>query len=64
MQTVHCCSVGINHRVWHMNIACADPERGKGGPTPSGNHKYIWFVRNTCPGPLKNHKTTIIGTPA
>ena len=48
-----------------MNIACADPEAGGGVRTPTGKSQiYIGFVSNTGPGPLKNHKANIIGTPA
>ena len=49
-----------------MNIACADTEGGGGRvPTPNGKSQiYTGFVSNTGPGPLKDHKATIIGTPA
>ena len=31
---------------------------GAGVWTPTKNHKVIWFLRNTSPDPLKNHKAT------
>ena len=41
---------------------CADPEGGRGSgpppPPPGKNHKYIFFLSNTGPDPLKNHKAT------
>ena len=32
---------GIKHGIWHMTIACADPEDGRGSRPQLENHKYI-----------------------
>ena len=45
----------------HSKASCAEIKRGGGcrglDPLPE-NHKAIWFLRNTSPDPLKNHKAT------
>ena len=55
-------------------LACSDPERGTGDWTPLDNDKYIGFLGNTVPDPLKKYKSSkrafnvlccvIIGPPA
>ena len=45
--------------VWHHD-AWAVPERGSDPPPPLKNYKkYIGFLNNTGPDPLKNHKNTV-----
>ena len=40
-------------------VLCMDPEHGTGDlDPPPENHKAIWFLSNTGPDPLKNHKAT------
>ena len=47
-----------------MNKACADPEGGGWRGSTGKSQIYTGFVSNTGPGPIKDHKATIIGTPA
>ena len=43
----------------HLKTARADPEGGLGVRTPPlENHKNIWFLSETGPDRLKNHKVT------
>ena len=49
---------GINCSAW---LSYADPEGGqevRTPPPPLENHKYIGFLSNTVPHPLKYHKIT------
>ena len=37
----------------HRAVLYADPEEGQGSKSPLKNHKYIEFLSNTGPDPLK-----------
>ena len=54
-------SMSNTKKAWADPVCVCVCGGGAGGPDPDPplkNHKNIWFLSNTGPDPLKNHKAT------